>query len=106
MAEKPPEEMLLQEGENRWGSYLLTVEYGGASEVTVRPWRSDDRLTLPESRGARSLKRLFAERGVQPPEREKIPVVCVDGKIAAVCAVGQDITLLEEKKATIHITKV
>ena len=105
MTEKPPAEMLLREGENRWGDYLLTVEYGGASEVTVRPWRSDDRLTLPESRGARGLKRLFAERGIQPPVRETIPVVCVDGKVAAAYTVGQDTALLEEKKTTIHINK-
>ena len=83
----PPEEMSLHPGENRWGDFCITVDDAGEG-LTVRSWRSEDRMTLPGSRGARSLKRLFAERAILPPEREKVPVVCDRGQICAVYGVG------------------
>ena len=83
----PPEEMGLHLGENRWGNFCITVS-DTTEELTVRSWRSGDRMTLPGSRGARSLKRLFAERAILPPEREKVPVVCFQGQACAVYGVG------------------
>ena len=72
---------------------------------TVRPWRRDDRLTLPGSRGSRSLKRLFAERGIAPPERDTWPVLCLAGRPAAVWRVGIDQKALPECSGdTIYIT--
>ena len=72
---------------------------------TVRPWRRDDRLTLPGSRGSRSLKRLFAERGIAPPERDTWPVLCLAGRPAAVWRVGVDQKALPERSGnTIYIT--
>ena len=72
---------------------------------TVRPWRRDDRLTLPGSRGSRSLKRLFAERGIAPPERDTWPVLCLAGRPAAVWRVGIDQKALPERSGdTIYIT--
>ena len=62
----------------------------------ARRWRRDDRLALAESRGARSVKRLLAERGVTPEKRETIPVLCVDGAAAAVWGVGTDRSFLPE----------
>ena len=56
----------------------------------------DARLALAESRGARSVKRLLAERGVTPEKRETIPVLCVDGAAAAVWGVGTDRSFLPE----------
>ncbi|MBQ1675615.1 MAG: tRNA lysidine(34) synthetase TilS, partial [Oscillospiraceae bacterium] len=61
-----------------------------------RTWRSGDRLTLPGSRGARSLKRLFADAGVPPFRRDRTPVICVDGKAAAVIGLGADTAYLTE----------
>ena len=106
MAESPPPQMLLHQGENRWGDYLLTVVNSGASAVSVRSWQTDDRLILPGSRGARSLKRLFTERGISPPEREVLPVICVDEEVAAVYAVGENTGLLEKKAVKITIKKL
>ena len=83
----PPEEMGLHLGENRWGNFCITVS-DTTEELTVRSWRNGDRMTLPGSRGARSLKRLFAERAILPPEREKVPVVCFQGQACAVYGVG------------------
>ena len=103
MADPLPEELTLHAGENVWGDYLLTAEWENDAVITVRSWRSDDRLTLPGSRGARSLKRLFAERGIASPERERIPVVCVDGKVAAAAAIGQDESFLNKKQIKMAI---
>ena len=103
MADPLPEELTLHAGENVWGDYLLTAEWESHAEITVRSWCPDDRLTLPGSRGARSVKRLFAERGIVSPERERIPVVCVDGKVAAVFAIGQDESFLSEKQIKMEI---
>ena len=114
----PLDEQKLHWGENRWGNYRITltnVTFGMdnldifcdkcSPKVTVRSWRSDDRLTLPDSRGARSLKRLFAERDICSPERETIPVISVDNRVCAVFAVGQDAAFLEEKKISITIKR-
>ena len=103
MADQSPEDVILHPGENEWGGYLLTAEWENSAVITVRSWHPDDRLTLPGSRGARSLKRLFAERGIVSPERERIPVVCVDGKVAAAAAVGQDESFLSGKQIKMEI---
>lgn len=54
-------------------------------------WRSGDRMTLPGSRGSRSLKRLCAERGIPPLERDTLPVLRVGDAAAAVPGVGVDV---------------
>lgn len=58
--------------------------------VSVRTWRPGDRLTLPGSRGSRTLKRLFADAGIGPAVRDRAPVICVDGRAAAVFRLGTD----------------
>lgn len=85
--------------------------HGGRAGAALRPgtgadrrrWRRDDRLALAESRGARSVKRLLAERGVTPEKRETIPVLCVDGAAAAVWGVGTDRSFLPEVSGENHI---
>ena len=64
--------------------------------VTARTWQAGDRLTLPGSRGGRSLKRLFADAGIDPARRDKTPVICVDGRPAAAFRVGTDRDYLPE----------
>ena len=56
--------------------------------LVLRGWRPSDRMILPEARGARSLKRLYAERGIAPSERDGLPVLCADGEIAAAAGIG------------------
>lgn len=58
--------------------------------LTVTAWRPSDRLALPDSRGARSLKRLCAERGISPRQRDELPVLRIDGTAAAAPGVGID----------------
>ena len=106
-AAAPPEETVLREGENPFGGGWILVSRtpmegglalrcGPGQVLTARRWRRDDRLALAESRGARSVKRLLAERGVTPEKRETIPVLCVDGAAAAVWGVGTDRSFLPE----------
>lgn len=101
----PP--MPLTMGENRWGHWAITVSREpmgdvilGAEdpcELSVRTWRSEDRLQLPEGRGSRSLKRLFTDRGITPEKRNTIPVICVNDCAAYVQGVGMDGLFLPEK---------
>lgn len=88
MAETAPEETVLRRGENPYGAGCLVVSRspmegalalrcGAEQRLTARCWRREDRLTLPDGRGARSLKRLMAERGVRPENRpENTGAVC------------------------------
>lgn len=108
-----PRETPLHEGVNAVGAWRITVSpvplpgalalRGGA--LTVRTWRRDDRLTLPDSRGARSLKRLLAEHGVLPERRSDLPVFCLNGTPAAVWGIGIDKKALPESSGNaIYIT--
>lgn len=103
-----PDEVELTEGSPVcWGPWELCLHTGkaepgalclrGAGPWTVRSWRSGDRLTLPGSRGGRSLKRLFAEAGIPPEHREEIPVLCSGGQAAAVPGIGTDRAFTEEE---------
>lgn len=57
--------------------------------LMVRRWQSGDRLQLPGSRGARTLKRLYAERGIQPDERDTLPVIVTEeGAVVAAANIG------------------
>lgn len=107
----PPTPVALHAGETAaWGSYRIScrkiekiAEIGEKTvensenivivrdgALTVGAWQPDDRLTLPDARGARSLKRIFSERGVPPCERDTVPTVRVDGALAAVRGIGTD----------------
>ena len=79
-------EMTLKPGVNRWGDYDITLRSGAGARVTVRSWRGSDRLTT--GRGSRSLKRLFLDAGIPAEDRNRIPVVCVNGAVRAVYGVG------------------
>ena len=94
----PLDSQPLREGRNTFGPWHITVTRTPApgalalqdGPLTVRPWRRDDRMTLPGSRGPRSLKRLLSDRGIAPPQRDTWPVLCRDDRLAAVWQVGTD----------------
>lgn len=77
LRQETPPEMTLRQGVNRWGEYDVTLRGGGNRRVTVRTWKSADRMAV--GRGSRSLKRLFADAGIPPERRDSAPVVCIDG---------------------------
>ena len=63
------------------GALPVGLPEGAAMAVT--PWRPGDWLRLPGSRGPRSFKRLCAERGLTPEERDALPVLRVGEAHAA-----------------------
>ena len=85
--EKAPPEQVLTQGENAWGQYHIIVHGGEGRTITVRTWKSSDRMET--ERGSRSLKRLFADGGVPIEDRDRIPVVCVDGEPYAVYSIKE-----------------
>lgn len=72
------------------GAFSCRVRLDGAAQVTA--WRPDDRMTLPGSRGSRSLKRLFADAGIPPEERDRTPVLRIGGRAAAVPGLGAELS--------------
>ena len=107
-----PEETPLHPGDNRVGTWYIRLSdtpAPGALAVrpgawSVRPWRREDGLTLPGSRGRRSIKRLLVERGIPPEQRDAVPVFCLAGQAAAVPGVGVDASAVSEQPGnTIYI---
>lgn len=87
-----------------WGDYTLTLLSHREGEgvalrdrtpdeswaVSVGPCVPGDRLTLPEARGGRSVKRLCLDRHISLAERDRLPAVYLEGKLAAVWRLGVD----------------
>lgn len=86
----------------QWGGYTLDLSEDGAEDgamalrretlpLFVGAWRRDQGLTLPQSRGRRSLKRLFSERGIAACERDAMAVVyTAQGRAVAAAEIGMD----------------
>ena len=113
----PPERTLSAGERVTWGEYEIAVrrtETNGALKLdasrdtlSVSAWSAREYLTLP-GKTRRSLKRLFAEAGIPPAQRDMLPVIRVNGRAAAVYGVGVDQAFLSadgESAVTIEITK-
>ena len=62
-------------------------------------------MRLPGQRGARTLKRLCAERGIPPWQRDALPVLRVGEAPAAVPGVGIDQEFaLRRDEAAVYVT--
>lgn len=87
-------EQPLREGANRWGDYhiILSSQQGeplpGPGPFTVRPWQGRDRMTLPGSRGSRSVKRLLTDAAIPRERWDSLPVICCGGKPVYIPGVG------------------
>lgn len=93
----------LAEAPAKGGSYRLFLPPGAPLSVTH--WRSGDRMRLPGQRGARTLKRLCAERGIPPWQRDALPVLRVGEAPAAVPGVGIDQEFaLRRDEAAVYVT--
>lgn len=75
---------------NSFNKFALRYDTIDLETLSVRSWTASDRLWLPEARGARSLKRLYAERGIAPEDRDRYPVLCDRYGVIAAYAVGCD----------------
>ena len=65
--------------------------------LMVGPWDRGQGMTLPGSRGQRSLKRLFADKGLPPHERDRAAVFYSDGQVCAAAEIGVDAAYLAEE---------
>ena len=65
--------------------------------LLVGPWERDQGMTLPPSRGQRSLKRLFADKGLSAHERDRAPVFYTGGQVCAAAEIGADEAFLAEE---------
>ena len=112
---QPPQESAVSVGETvDFGSWRVTFSADSGdwamnlppeAEVRVTPWQREDRMTIPGSRGARSLKRLCAERNILPAERDALPVLRVNGRAAAVPGIGIDLDFApSDGKTTVFVT--
>ena len=110
-----PEETVISMGETvRFGNWRVSLTANGDGRgislpengmFTVTTWQREDRMTLPGSRGARSLKRLCAERGILPAQRDALPVLRINGRAAAVAGVGIDMDFVPmEGTSTVFVT--
>ncbi len=89
-----------------WGGYTLTLldhRAGaglalrqGAETITVVSCRGGERLTLPGANGARTVKRLCLDRRISLAERERLPAIYLDDRLAAVWRLGVDAEFLPE----------
>ena len=97
--EKALEEQNIAPGQTlKWGDWevLLTQEDNGGfglclpegTDLRITHWRSGDRMTLPGSRGERSIKRLCADLGLSPRERDALPVLRTGEVPVAMARVG------------------
>lgn len=112
--EQPPEETVLPENTavpfGNWTVWMKDSgpESGGNAvclrlkkELITQPlritrWRASDYLRLPGARGGRSLKRLCADCGIPPAERDGLPVVRIDETPAAVPGIGVDVRFMPD----------
>lgn len=99
-----------------WGDWEVALTAGpdgtgwslplnGAEDLRVTAWRPADRMRLPDSRGERSLKRLCADAGIPPWERDALPVLRAGEVPAAVPEIGVDLKFLpRESPAVMYVT--
>lgn len=98
-----PPPLALHPGEQDWGPWRVLVRPGGADEaenahrvvlagdpgpLTIAPWDGTGRLAVEN--GNRTIKRLFADRGVPVERRGEHPALYRDGKCLAVFGVATD----------------
>jgi tRNA(Ile)-lysidine synthase len=70
------------------------------ADLAITTWRPQDRLNLAGSRGPRSLKRLFADAGIAPADRDVMPVLRLGDQIVAVAGIGVDLAFVPKDECT------
>ena len=95
----------------RWGDYTLTLrdcptgtglalKAGPDWEpVAVAPCGGGERLTLEETHGGRTIKRLCLDRRISLAERGRLPALYVGERLAAVWRLGVDLEFLPAGEA-------
>lgn len=83
-------EITLSDGPKDGLSYRVAWDrcQGEDDPACITAWRSEDRMTLPGSRGARSVKRLCVDHGISAAQREGLPVLRFGDRPAAIPGIG------------------
>jgi len=68
----------------RLSSKGILHEQWQAADVEVRFRQGGEKIRLPGRAGHHSLKNLFQEAGIPPWERDVVPLIYLDGQLAAV----------------------
>jgi len=104
-----------------WGGYTLTLldrREGGGGIALRPPAQGEDgvltvatappggRLTLLGARGSRSVKRLCLDRGITLEERDRLPAIYMDGRLAAVWRLGVDTAFAPEGGGPCRFIKI
>ena len=113
---------LIPDSPLRWGDYTLTLldrpedgegiaffwrgRPGQSPVVTAAPCPPGERLTLPGARGSRSVKRLCLDRRISLAERDRLPAIYVEGRLAAVWRLGVDTAFAPEGGAPCRFIKI
>ena len=84
----------------KWGDYKITLLdhrdgaglalRPGAEPVAVGPCPAGERLHLPGNGGSRTIKRLCLDRRISLADRDRLPAVYVNDRLAAVWPLGVD----------------
>lgn len=108
-----PPPLVLHEGGQDWGRWKITLERrtgpvenapdqivlrDTVGELAVSVWDGTGRLAVEN--GSRTIKRLFADRGVPVERRKEHPALFLDGRIAAVFGVAVDWEYRPQKEGT------
>ena len=75
-------------GQKNLNTYALRCDMITSDGALIRTRRPGDRLTLPG--GTKALKALMIDRKIPAARRDRLPVLIVNGKIAAVFGLGAD----------------
>ncbi len=62
----------------------ISCEQWQKAIISVKARSGGEKMSLPKRKGHHSLKNLFQEAGIPPWERDAIPLIYLDGKLAAV----------------------
>lgn len=92
-APPPPEAVDIAPGKTVvFGTWYVTLAGGteNSPPLTVTRWRTGDRMSAPGGRGSRTLKRLWADAGVAPSQRETLPVLRQGERLIAAPYIGMD----------------
>ena len=68
----------------RPSSVGISLEQWQSSVITVKARCGGEKMRVPGRQGSHALKNLFQESGIPPWERERMPLVFLDDKLAAV----------------------
>lgn len=76
--------------------------------LTVRAWRSGDRIRPLGMEGTKSLQDLFTDEKIPEPERGRLAIVCCDDAIVWVCGVrlSEDFRVTSRSRQAIRLTAV